>query len=37
MVAFYHGLKDEIKDELAKQDRPKEFIDYIAMAVRIDN
>jgi len=37
MVAFYHGLRDEIKDELAKQDRPKEFMDYIAMAVRIDN
>lgn len=37
MVAFYHGLRDEIKDELAKQDRPKEFMDYVAMAVRIDN
>lgn len=36
MVASYHGLRDEIKDELAKQDRPKEFMDYIAMAVRID-
>lgn len=37
MVAFYHGLRDEIKDELAKQDRPKQFMDYVAMAVRIDN
>ncbi|KAI1144710.1 hypothetical protein F4825DRAFT_476928 [Nemania diffusa] len=37
MVAFYQGLKDEIKDELAKQDRPEEFADYVAMADRIDN
>jgi len=37
MVAFYHGSRDEIKDELAKQDRPKEFMDYVAMPVRIDN
>ncbi len=37
MVAFYHGLRDEIKDEFAKQDRPKEFMDYVAMAVHIDN
>ncbi|TPX14387.1 uncharacterized protein E0L32_012459, partial [Thyridium curvatum] len=25
MVAFYAGLKAEVKDELAKIDRPKEF------------
>lgn len=37
MSQFYEGLKDEVKDELAKQDRPDDFAKYVAMAVRIDN
>jgi len=37
MAAFYQGLKDEVKDKLAKQDQPDEFPNYVAMAVRIDN
>jgi len=37
MAAFYQGLKDEVKDELAKQDRPDEFPNYVAIVVRIDN
>lgn len=37
MTQFYEGLKDEVKDELSKQDRPKKLNDYIAKAVRIDN
>lgn len=37
MSQFYEGLKDDVKDELAKQDRPDELSKYIAMAVRIDN
>ena len=37
MTQFYEGLKDEVKDELSKQDRPDEFADYVKMAVRIDN
>ena len=37
MATFYQGLKDDVKDELIKQNRPKDFADYVAMAVRIDN
>ena len=37
MAQFYEGLKDEVKDELVKEDRPDDFSDYVAMAVRIDN
>lgn len=37
MTQFYEGLKDEVKDELAKQDRPDKFTQFTAMAVRIDN
>lgn len=37
MAAYYAGLKDEVKDELTKLDRPEEFTDYIATAVKIDN
>lgn len=37
MSQFYSGLKDDVKDELSKQDRPDEFSKYIAIAVRIDN
>lgn len=37
MAQFYEGLKDEVKDELVKEDRPDELSKYIAMAVRIDN
>ena len=37
MAQFYEGLKDEVKDELVKEDRPAELSEYIAMAVRIDN
>ena len=37
MAQFYEGLKDEVKDELVKEDRPDEFSKYAAMAVRIDN
>lgn len=37
MARFYHGLKDEVKDDLAKEDRPKNLSKYVEMAVRIDN
>ena len=36
-VSFYRGLKDEVKDELYKMDRPATLAQYIAMAVKIDN
>lgn len=34
---FYEGLKDKVKNELVKQNRPDEFAKYVAMAVRINN
>ncbi|KAF6784757.1 reverse transcriptase domain protein, partial [Colletotrichum musicola] len=34
---FYQGLKDEVKDELAKLDRPDDFLQYADLAIRIDN
>ena len=37
MQMFYEGLKDEVKDELYKVDRPDELDEYIAMAIRIDD
>ena len=37
MVAFYQGLKDEVKDELIKEDRPNTLAEYIATAVKIDD
>lgn len=37
MARFYDGLKEEVKDELYKENRPRTLSDYIAMAVRIDD
>jgi len=37
MQLFYDGLKEEVKDELYKDDRPDSLDDYIAMAIRIDD
>ncbi|KAK7433421.1 hypothetical protein Landi51_13952, partial [Colletotrichum acutatum] len=37
MAAFYRGLKEEVKDELSRQDRPEELHEYIDMTVKIDN
>jgi hypothetical protein len=37
MQLFYNGLKEEVKDELYKQDRPETLDEYIAMAIRIDD
>ncbi|KAG7293497.1 hypothetical protein NEMBOFW57_003549 [Staphylotrichum longicolle] len=34
---FYKGLKDEVKDELYKIDRPDTLNEYIAIAIRIDD
>ena len=35
---FYHGLKDEVKDEINKiLDTPMELGKYMDLAVRIDN
>ncbi|KAF4776451.1 hypothetical protein HER10_EVM0006305 [Colletotrichum scovillei] len=37
MFMFYQGLKDEVKDELVKLDRPEDFLQYGELAIRIDN
>jgi hypothetical protein len=37
MQLFYDGLKDEVKDELCKTDRPGSLDKYMAMAIRIDD
>ena len=37
MQLFYDGLKEEVKDELYKNDRPETLDEYIAMAIRIDD
>ncbi|RYP42425.1 hypothetical protein DL768_010346 [Monosporascus sp. mg162] len=34
---FYKGLKDDVKDEIIKIERPNAFDKYIAEAVKIDN
>jgi hypothetical protein len=37
MVAFYQGLRDDVKDELIKEDRPDSLAEYISTAVKIDD
>jgi hypothetical protein len=37
MALFYSGLKEEVKDELAKEDQPDTFTEYVERAVKIDN
>jgi hypothetical protein len=37
MAYYYDGLKEEVKDELFKEDRPMYLHEYIEMAVKIDN
>lgn len=34
---FYAGLKDGVKDELSKLDRPEDFAEFAKMAVKIDD
>ena len=34
---FYRGLKKEIKNKLARMDRPQELYQLIALATKIDN
>ena len=37
ILMFYNGLKEEVKDELAKLDRPNDFLQYVELAIKIDN
>ncbi|KAL0929980.1 reverse transcriptase domain protein [Colletotrichum truncatum] len=34
---FYSGLKDEVKDEIVKLDKPEDFLSYTELAIKIDN
>lgn len=34
---FYRGLREEVKDELCKVDKPESLAKYMEMAIRIDN
>ena len=37
MAQYYEGLKDDVKDELIRNERPDDLAAYIEQAVRIDN
>lgn len=37
MEYFYDGLREDVKDELSKVDKPDEFNEYVEMAIKIDN
>jgi hypothetical protein len=34
---FYQGLKEDVKDELARHDRPDDFLQYVELAIKLDN
>ncbi len=37
MSRFYEGLKDDVKDDLYKEDRPDNFTEYMQWAIKIDD
>lgn len=37
MEYFYDGLKEDVKDDLSKLDKPERFDEYVEMAIKIDN
>lgn len=37
MTLFYAGLKEEVKDEVAREDRPEDFTTYVERVIKIDN
>ena len=37
MIRFYENLKDDIKDDLYKEDIPDIFIEYIQYIIKIDD
>jgi hypothetical protein len=37
IVQFYKGLREDVKDEMSKVERPDELGEYIALAIQIDN
>ena len=37
IAAYYHRLKERVKDEIARQDRPDNLGKIIGLAIKIDN
>ena len=37
IATYYNGLKEKVKDEIARQDRPTDLAEMMTLAVRIDN
>lgn len=37
MELFYDGLRENVKDEIAKEDRPDNFDEFVSKAIKIDN
>jgi len=37
MLRFYEGLKDEVKDDLYREDIPDTLIEYMQCTVKIDD
>ncbi len=37
MSRFYEGLKNDVKDDLYKEDKPNNFAEYMQRVIRIDN
>lgn len=37
IATYYNGLKERVKDEIARQDRPEDLTDMMKLAIRIDN
>ncbi len=37
MTCFYKGLKDDVKDDLYREDIPDTLIKYIQYAIKIDD
>ncbi|KAG6158705.1 hypothetical protein E4U37_005250 [Claviceps purpurea] len=37
MELFYDGLREDVKDEIAKEDRPDTFDEFVSKVIKIDN
>ncbi|KAG6174720.1 hypothetical protein E4U51_000932 [Claviceps purpurea] len=37
MELFYNGLREDVKDEIAKEDRPDTFDEFVSKVIKIDN
>jgi len=37
MSRFYEGLKDDVKDDLYKKDKPNNLVEYMQRIIKIDD